>query len=584
MATPTSGAPAVYVAIPDDPLAGALVYGTKWLSPPLSYSFVVEGVSRFSSTYPDPAFPQAIRGFSTDQESAAQSVLGAWSSVANITFVRTQDTATTVGDVRIGFSAGFNWGTNAIAAYPPGTAPSSGDVWLNPVFHDVVNGVETSVTFAESRIVPGSSSYMGLLSAVGYALGVKFAASPSPSNPAVVPGEFDSYLYTVQATKTPADGATHAVATTMTPTTPMLLDIAAIQYLYGPNRNYNAGDTTYSFNDNPGQHYFQTIWDGGGANTIAYTGSTNSSIDLRAGHGSRIGNPIFGFDEPTKPLYVVPNVWIAYGTSIVNCTLAGSGSNVVTANDLGDRIVCGPGNDTVYGGAGADTITGGAGADVIDAGTGSDTARYVGARSNFAVSHAGSAFTVTDKTGAEGVDILTHIETLQFSDKSFPLLAPPLARAPDYGKDAGFLFDPVYYLLSNPDLVPTVGIGSALQHYATVGAAQHRAPNAWFDPVYYANKWADLKPLHLTDATLFAHYNLYGVWEGRSAGPKFDRFDGNRYLAENPDVADYVDANLAGFLGSRTNGAIAHFIIYGANEQRVAHDTTGALVDMGYIV
>ena len=49
-------------------------------------------------------------------------------------------------------------------------------------------------------------------------------------------------------------------------------------------------------------------------------------------------------------------------------------------------------------------------------------------------------------------------------------------------------------------------------------------------------------------------------------------------------VAAYVDANLAGFLGSRTNGAIAHFIIYGANEQRVAYDTTGVLVDMGYVV
>ena len=74
------------------------------------------------------------------------------------------------------------------------------------------------------------------------------------------------------------------------------------------------------------------------------------------------------------------------------------------------------------------------------------------------------------------------------------------------------------------------------------------------------------------------------MWEGRSVGPRFDHFDGNRYLADNPDVAAYVDANLAGFLGSRTNGAIAHFIIYGANEQRVAYDTTGVLVDMGYVV
>ena len=49
-------------------------------------------------------------------------------------------------------------------------------------------------------------------------------------------------------------------------------------------------------------------------------------------------------------------------------------------------------------------------------------------------------------------------------------------------------------------------------------------------------------------------------------------------------VRGYVDANLPAFLGSRSNGAIAHFIIYGAEELRVAHDTNGAVVDMGYVV
>ena len=45
-----------------------------------------------------------------------------------------------------------------------------------------------------------------------------------------------------------------------------------------------------------------------------------------------------------------------------------------------------------------------------------------------------------------------------------------------------------------------------------------------------------------------------------------------------------MDANIAGFLGSRTNGAIAHLIIHGANEQRVAHATAGGVIDMGYVL
>ena len=64
----------------------------------------------------------------------------------------------------------------------------------------------------------------------------------------------------------------------------------------------------------------------------------------------------------------------------------------------------------------------------------------------------------------------------------------------------------------------------------------------------------------------------------------FDKFDGTRYLTENPDVAAYVDAYVKDFLGSRTNGAIAHYIIYGANESRLAYDTTGQVLEQVIVV
>ncbi len=85
-------------------------------------------------------------------------------------------------------------------------------------------------------------------------------------------------------------------------------------------------------------------------------------------------------------------------------------------------------------------------------------------------------------------------------------------------------------------------------------------------------------------ASAAQHYNLYGVWEGRSAGPALDRFNGTRYLADNPDVAAYVDAHVADFLGSRSNGAIAHYMIYGASEGRGAIDLTGAPITLDYTV
>ena len=232
--------------------------------------------------------------------------------------------------------------------------------------------------------------------------------------------------------------------------------------------------------------------------------------------------------------------------------------------------------------AGDDSIRGGEGNDTLDGGLGNDATHFPGTPSQYPIHNSGAAIVVSG--GNDGTDTLYAFEYLQFADQGISLVPIPRQHPPDYGKDNGFLFDAVYYLLNNPDLVPTLTLDTALQNYLGSGAAEHRAPNSWFDPAYYANKWADLAPLHLDEATLFMHYNLYGVWEGRSGGPAFDQFDGNRYLAENLDVAAYVDANVADFLNSRSNGAIAHFIIYGADEQRVAYDMIGAAIDMGYIV
>jgi hypothetical protein len=154
--------------------------------------------------------------------------------------------------------------------------------------------------------------------------------------------------------------------------------------------------------------------------------------------------------------------------------------------------------------------------------------------------------------------------------------APRLA----FGGSDSFLFDPVYFLLAQPSLRSSHTFDTALQAYFS-GAAAGGAPNFWFDASYYRAKWNDLATLD--DATLFKHFNLYGVWEGRSAGPKFDHFDGDRYLSGNPDVAAYVDGNLGDFLGSRSNGAMAHFPIYGAAEGRTAVDLAGQPIDLDYL-
>jgi hypothetical protein len=296
------------------------------------------------------------------------------------------------------------------------------------------------------------------------------------------------------------------------------------------------------------------------------------------------------WDDKTTPLYIVG--WDS-NEQLVGDVLADriegrGGNDLLVGLDGDDWLDGGSGNDTLLGGAGNDLLTGGLGNDTVDGGAGGgvDTAVYSGAIASYRISYdrALGKATITDTiTGRDGTDSLSGIEKLQFAGKTFDLLNLPRTETPGYGKSASFLFDAAYYLLKHPDLVSTVTLATAFDSFKTT-ANQGATPNAWFDPVYYANKWADLKSANLDAATLFAHYNLYGVWEGRSGGPSFDRFGGNAYLAANPDVAAYVDAYVTDFLGSRSNGAIAHYVIYGATEGRVARDTTGVTIPVDFTI
>ena len=73
------------------------------------------------------------------------------------------------------------------------------------------------------------------------------------------------------------------------------------------------------------------------------------------------------------------------------------------------------GSDRLDGQSGNDAITGGAGNDTIIGGAGTDAAVYAGSSQNFTLNSNGTTITVTDNTGAEGVDTLTGIETLRFN-------------------------------------------------------------------------------------------------------------------------------------------------------------------------
>lgn len=141
-------------------------------------------------------------------------------------------------------------------------------------------------------------------------------------------------------------------------------------------------------------------------------------------------------------------------------------------------------------------------------------------------------------------------------------LQAALNALPAAKKGAFVAFDSFFY--GQQYMGAYTGTLSSIEHFVQIGASRGYKPNATFDPVYYANAYADLKGKNFDSADLLYHFMQYGLDEGRAPNAEMANFDGAAYLAAYPDVAAYVNAHLADFNGSATNGAIAHYVKFGA--------------------
>ncbi|MBV8914024.1 MAG: hypothetical protein JOZ05_13420, partial [Acetobacteraceae bacterium] len=112
------------------------------------------------------------------------------------------------------------------------------------------------------------------------------------------------------------------------------------------------------------------------------------------------------------------------------------------------------------------------------------------------------------------------------------------------------LFDPVYYLRSNPD-VAAAGV-DPYQHYMTVGWKEGRDPNPFFHTTYYLNQNPDVAAAGVNPLT---QYEISGWKEGRDPSLGFST---KGYLQANPDVqAAGIDP-------------LVHFLMAGEAEGRTA--------------
>jgi serralysin len=79
------------------------------------------------------------------------------------------------------------------------------------------------------------------------------------------------------------------------------------------------------------------------------------------------------------------------------------------------------GADTLRGGVGNDLLIGGAGNDQLDGGAGLDTAGFTLGQGSYTLTHTADGFTLTARSGSDGIDTLVNIERLKFADTGLAL-------------------------------------------------------------------------------------------------------------------------------------------------------------------
>ncbi len=334
---------------------------------------------------------------------------------------------------------------------------------LNWMSGDIFFNVDNFLN-ADNALMVGTYQYHTILHETGHALGLKHGHSTDFGRNAL-PTAFDSMEFSVMTYRGfIGEGLKggYQVRNGDYAQTLMMLDIQALQYIYGADYTTHAGSTTYEFAtdgtytiDDVDQWrtrtgtIFLTIWDGGGEDTYDFSAfAGNQQIDLEPGGWTNVGSNLarLGKNFATDPLQLARgNVFNALmfndnTNSLIENAIGGSGNDSISGNIKDNKLVGGGGGDSILGKIGQDTLTGGDGDDELFGGTGRDL--LIGGRGGDLLnggddfdtvvynSSAGETVTITPtgnpKDGVWNVtgpdqaagDILARIESFKFGNGS----------------------------------------------------------------------------------------------------------------------------------------------------------------------
>ncbi len=292
-----------------------------------------------------------------------RNILKTYENYINVKFQEVPDTMNSWGAMRYLFVTGDNAPSLAQAYYPsylpaPWNRPheSSGDVQLSNKWEaDSINRLGGQ---------PGSYGYMTMIHETGHAIGLKhpgnYTGNPEATGIFLPAGE-DNTTYTMM-TYSGLGGASRSAIT------PMLYDVQALQYMYGANTKFNAGNNTYSFDSvhsftdgarSLGKHTEETkatLWDAGGnKDTIDLSGlpaknaeGTTENYMINMAEGGII---------TTQSAYNSYE-YIAMGDFSGATSNTSAYGTMIAYRTVLENLINSPGNDLIYPNSAANVIKG----------------------------------------------------------------------------------------------------------------------------------------------------------------------------------------------------------------------------------
>lgn len=270
-------------------------------------------------------------------------------------------------------------------AYYPNNGIYGGDTFFGNAYDSTIYTLKNPVA--------GNYAWHTMLHELGHSLGLKHGQEVSGPGATALPTAWDTIEFSVMTYRSyvgaPLSG--YSYEQWGAPQTYMMLDILALQTMYGADYSVNSDNTTYTWSPTTGETYidgalaidpggnriFATFWDGGGTDTYDLSNyTTNLSLDLTPGGSSTFSSTQLAYLGGGN--YARGNVFNAllFGgntASMIENATGGSGNDTILGNSANNVLIGNAGNDTISGGDGGDTLDGGAGDDILDGGSGADT-------------------------------------------------------------------------------------------------------------------------------------------------------------------------------------------------------------------